>query len=44
MQLENIVVWNAALLGIAASMLTGLLAGLVPAMRAARLNPADALR
>jgi putative ABC transport system permease protein len=44
MHLENILVWNAAFLGIAASTLTGLLAGLVPALRAARLNPADALR
>jgi putative ABC transport system permease protein len=44
MHLQNILVWNAAFLGIAASTLTGLLAGLVPALRAARLNPADALR
>jgi ABC-type antimicrobial peptide transport system permease subunit len=44
MHLENILVWNAAFLGIAASTLTGLLAGLLPALRAARLNPADALR
>jgi putative ABC transport system permease protein len=44
MHLENILVWNAAFLGIAASTLTGLLAGLAPALRAARLNPADALR
>ncbi len=44
MHLENILVWNAAFLGIAASMVTGLLAGVVPALRAARLNPADALR
>jgi putative ABC transport system permease protein len=44
MHLENILVWNAAFLGIAASLLTGLLAGLAPALRAARLNPADALR
>jgi putative ABC transport system permease protein len=44
MHLENILVWNAAFVGIAASMVTGLLAGVVPALRAARLNPADALR
>jgi putative ABC transport system permease protein len=44
MHLQNILVWNAAFLGIAASTLTGLLAGLVPALRAARMNPADALR
>jgi putative ABC transport system permease protein len=44
MHLQNILVWNAAFLGIAASTLTGLLAGLLPALRAARLNPADALR
>jgi putative ABC transport system permease protein len=44
MHLENILVWNAAFVGIAASLVTGLLAGVVPALRAARLNPADALR
>lgn len=36
--------WPAVLLGLAAAVVTGLLAGVVPARRAARLAPADALR
>ncbi len=36
--------WLAAVLGIAASSLVGLLAGVLPALRAARLEPAEALR
>jgi putative ABC transport system permease protein len=36
--------WQAILLGLGASALTGLLAGVAPARRAARLAPADALR
>jgi putative ABC transport system permease protein len=36
--------WMAAALGILASSLTGLLAGVLPALRAARLEPAEALR
>jgi len=36
--------WNAVVLGILMSTATGLLAGVVPARRAARLLPADALR
>jgi len=36
--------WQAILLGLGASALTGLLAGVAPARRAARLEPADALR
>jgi putative ABC transport system permease protein len=44
MRLEDIFSWQAVLIGIAASALTGFLAGVVPARRAARLAPADALR
>ncbi len=44
MHLGSIVSWNAILLGIAASTVTGLVAGLAPAQRAARMAPADALR
>jgi putative ABC transport system permease protein len=36
--------WKAILLGLGAATLTGLLAGVAPARRAARLAPADALR
>jgi putative ABC transport system permease protein len=36
--------WTAVLVGVAASTLTGALAGVIPARRAAMLNPADALR
>jgi putative ABC transport system permease protein len=36
-------VW-VALLGLGLALLTGLLAGVVPALRAARLRPVDALR
>jgi len=36
--------WKAILLGLAAATLTGLLAGVAPARRAAKLAPADALR
>lgn len=36
--------WRAVLLGILVSAITGLLAGVLPARRAARLDPADALR
>jgi putative ABC transport system permease protein len=42
--LEAFFSWKAALLGLALSLLVGLLAGVVPARRAARLRPADALR
>jgi putative ABC transport system permease protein len=44
MQLGEAFSWQAALVGILASVMTGLLAGLVPARRAAQLRPADALR
>jgi putative ABC transport system permease protein len=36
--------WNYVLGALAASVLIGLAAGVIPAMRAARLNPVDALR
>jgi putative ABC transport system permease protein len=42
--LDGALSWQAILLGIAAAAVTGLLAGVVPARRAARLQPADALR
>jgi putative ABC transport system permease protein len=42
--LDGIFSWKAILLGILAAAVTGLLAGVVPARRAARLQPADALR
>jgi len=44
MHLGNVNPWMAALLGIIASSLVGLMAGVLPAVRAARLNPAEALR
>jgi putative ABC transport system permease protein len=43
-QLGDAFSWGAVLLGLAASVLTGLLAGVAPARRAARLQPVDALR
>jgi putative ABC transport system permease protein len=42
--LGNVLSWKAILLGIAAAVVTGFLAGVVPARRAARLTPAEALR
>ncbi len=42
--LGDVLSWKAALVGLAAAAVTGLLAGVVPARRAARLAPADALR
>jgi putative ABC transport system permease protein len=44
MALGDVLSWKAALLGIAAAALTGLLAGVVPARQAARLQPVQAIR
>jgi putative ABC transport system permease protein len=44
LHLGDILSWRAVLIGVTASILTGLLAGVAPARRAARLQPADALR
>jgi putative ABC transport system permease protein len=44
MHLDGVSPWSAALLGISASIFVGLAAGLLPAARAARMSPVDALR
>jgi putative ABC transport system permease protein len=44
MHLDGVAPWSAALLGMGASIFVGLAAGLLPARRAARLSPIDALR
>jgi putative ABC transport system permease protein len=44
MHLGSVAPWGAALLGIASSIVVGLAAGLLPAQRAARMSPVDALR
>jgi putative ABC transport system permease protein len=44
MHLGSVAPWGAALLGIASSVVVGLAAGLLPAQRAARMSPVDALR
>ena len=44
MHLDGVNPWTAALLGVVASSLVGVLAGILPALRAARLYPAEALR
>jgi putative ABC transport system permease protein len=44
MHLDGVEPWSAALLGIAASCAVGFAAGLLPARRAARMSPVDALR
>lgn len=44
MPIQTTFSWSAVLIGLAAATVTGLAAGVVPARRAARLNPVDALR
>jgi putative ABC transport system permease protein len=44
MHLDGVAPWSAATIGIAASIAVGLAAGLLPARRAARMSPVDALR
>src|SRR5262245_58259048 len=44
MQLGDTFSWEAVMVGFVASALTGVLAGVLPARRAAELHPADALR
>ncbi|HEY1985153.1 MAG TPA: ABC transporter permease [Terracidiphilus sp.] len=44
MHLGSVAPWGAALLGIVSSTVVGLAAGLLPAQRAARMSPVDALR
>jgi len=44
MHLDGVNPWTAALLGVLSSSLVGVLAGILPALRAARLHPAEALR
>jgi putative ABC transport system permease protein len=44
MHLGSVAPWGAALLGIVASIVVGLAAGLLPAQRAAQMSPVDALR
>jgi putative ABC transport system permease protein len=44
MQLGDTFSWEAVLVGVVASAITGLVAGVLPARRAAQLQPADALR
>jgi putative ABC transport system permease protein len=44
MHLDGVNPWMASLLGVLASTVVGLLAGVLPALRAARLHPVEALR
>jgi putative ABC transport system permease protein len=44
LELGDLFSWEAVLLGVGAAAVTGLIAGVAPARRAARLQPADALR
>ena len=44
MHLGSVAPWSAALFGIASSIVVGLASGLLPAQRATRMSPVDALR
>ncbi|MFA6954359.1 MAG: ABC transporter permease [Thermoanaerobaculia bacterium] len=44
LELGQLLSWRAVLIGLAVSIVTGVLAGLLPARRAARLDPVEALR
>ena len=44
LHLGSVLSWRPVVIGIVVSILTGLLAGVLPARRAARLNPVEALR
>lgn len=44
MHLGHSTPWTAALIGVIASTVVGFAAGLLPALRAARLSPVEALR
>jgi len=44
MDFENVMPWEAAVLGLVAAVLVGLVAGVTPARRAAALEPVSTLR